>query len=132
MAKRAGWMFGADRGLSKIWIFLIVLVLAAGVFLLGKFGPIYTEKWDFQDFMESMMKNLYSTGVDGMYEGLDRYVEENKLPLHPDEDCNFNGDIGSPGTLVCKYDVKIQLPGYLYIYHVRAEAKVKKIPSVAN
>ncbi|HUT51806.1 MAG TPA: hypothetical protein VM658_00300 [bacterium] len=129
MVKKAAFVFRGDRGMSTIWIVMIVAVLAVGIFIAAKFGPIHMAKWDLEDYMEQSMRGLYSTGEDGMYEGLNLYVKRNNLPLSPDENCILEGEIGQPGRLTCSYDYKIVLPGYTYIYHVVAEARVGKIPT---
>lgn len=122
----------SERGLSGFWVVMIILVLGSGIFVLAKFGPIYMEKWDLEDFMEERMKSIYSIGVDGVFEDMDKYARENNIPLHPDDDCNLEGDIGEPGYMECNYDVKINFPGYVYVYHVKAVKRIMKIPSVAQ
>ena len=122
------FLYKGERGLSGFWIIMIILVLGCGIFIASKFGPIYMAKWDLEDFMEDRMKNIYSIGIDGVYDDLTVYAEDNNLPFHPDQDCVLTGEIGQAGDLVCKYDVKIQVPGYTYIYHVIATKHVGKIP----
>ena len=124
--KRPG--FRASQGISGIWIILIIAVLAGGIFILSKFGPIYSRKWELEDYMEQRMLQFYSLGVDGIYEQLDKFITENQMPIQAYEDCTVEGEQGEPGIIVCNYKEKITFPFYVYIYPVRAEYKLTKIP----
>jgi hypothetical protein len=82
--------------------------------------------------MEENMKRLYSLGEEGIFELLDRYAADNGLPVRPDEDCVFEGELAQTGTMVCNYQVTVKFPKYDHVMQVRAYKYISRIPVTSH
>ena len=125
--------YKGSYGKGGKWV-LAILAVAVGVtiYVLFQIGPVYQEKWRFEDYMEENMRRLRALGEDGIFELLDNYAVDNKIPVRPDEDCVFEGDLGHPGTMECNYEVTVKFPKYDHVMHVRAYKYVPRIPSTSH
>lgn len=123
---------GGSRGGAKIFIVLLIAILGSGIYAASKFGPVYMDKWDLEDYMEGQIRRLYSLGEDGIFEQVDNFVVEHNIPVRPYEDCEFEGELGEPGYMECNYMVTIYFPKYVHQMPVRAYKRVPKIPWTSN
>ena len=123
-------MRSSSPGVNKVVIIVLVVIVAGGVFVLSKFGPVYNDKWGLEDFMEHTIGRLRSLGEEGIMQDIDKYCKGQNIPIDPYHQCKFKGDFGKPGTITCKYKVEIMFPGMKepYVHHMTAKGHRTKIP----
>jgi hypothetical protein len=122
-------------GLSKIAIVIIVAALAVGIFVLSKFGPIYNEKWSFEDKLEETLGRLAQLEEEGLREDIQAYCDNHGMTyVDAWENCTVYGTPGKPGRIVCNYNREIRFPLVKnpYIYPVSAVGKRTTIPMGSN
>ena len=121
-----------SRGDAKIWIILIVLIVFGGVYASTKFGPVYSNKWEMEDYMEGQIRRMAILSEEELFDIIDQYAQKNQIPISVFEDCKYSGEPGEEGIMTCEYDEKINFPRYVYVYHVRVVARVPRIPRTAQ
>jgi hypothetical protein len=126
-------MIKGQKGDAKIWIVLIVIIVAISLYLVIKLKPVYSAKWDFEKYVEEQIRRLYVLGEDGIFELADEYAQEHNMPVRPYEDCTLSVEFAQEGRMVCNYKEEIHFPGnYTYVMPIRAEAFVPRVPTTSN
>lgn len=118
-------------GGTKIWVTLIIAVLAVAILVGAKVGPVLGAKYDLEDYLKAEMNRIPIHGEEVVFEEINEYVTRKKIPIKTWEDCRFESeeDCGAPAVLYCKYRVKLNFyDAYTWNMPVHAEHKSSKLP----
>jgi hypothetical protein len=128
-ARRSG-----SRGVSKFTLVVIALVVGGGIFMLSKFGPVYQQKWRFEDRMREDLGRMAALHNEGILGELAHYAEEKGIPIEPAKQCMIVGEEGKPGSITCNYEVLMDFPLMKEPYKLKLQAFGKRshIPLTSN
>jgi len=120
-----------NRGQSKFWVIVAVLIVGGLVYGVVLFGPIYQHKWKFDKEMEDTLRIEYARqGEDKVIEDLIRKAQAIGLPHLTEE--NFNCaecEAEKMSTFTCDYKERIEFPGgNFYDMPIHIEIRIKIPP----
>lgn len=105
-----------ERGDSKIPLILMILFLAAVIFVLVKVIPPRVNAYEFKDFMESYSRNeSWTRTEDQIKKDLLEKAKFLELPIRP-EDIKIEKP-GATITMHVKFDMPVDLKVYQLVLH---------------
>jgi hypothetical protein len=109
-------MSRTERGDSKIPLILMILFLAAAIFVLVKIVPVRINAYEFKDFIETYSRTeSWTRSEEQMKKDLVEKAKFLELPVKP-EDIK----IDKPGSVIhirVKFDVPVDLKVRTYVLH---------------
>jgi len=128
------FMKKASPGGAKIWVTIIVLVLGLSIYAAAKIGPVYSAKWEFEDYLKVELRRLAVTDKEEMFGLIQTWADQNGVPVEVWEDCHLHGKPGGPGEVYCDYVVDLHFfqDRYIYPLMIHAEYSTNLIPTSAN
>ena len=109
-------MSHAERGDSKIPLIIMILLLAAVIFVLIKVVPARVNAYEFKDFMDTYARNeCWQRNEDQIRKDLLVKAASLELPLKS-ENIGVNRR-GSSITLTAKFDVPVDLKVRTWVLH---------------
>jgi hypothetical protein len=109
-------MSHGERGDSKIPLILMILVLAAIVFVLVKVVPARVNAYEFKDFMDSYARNdSWQRDEEGNKKDLLEKADSLGLPIKPD-----NVTVERRGARIklrAVFDVPVDLKVHTWVFH---------------
>ena len=128
-ARRTG-----SRGVSKYTLAVIALLIAGGIYYLSRFGPVYEDKWRFEDRMIEDLGRMATLHEEGIIVELAHYAEKNNIPCEPAKQCQISGEEGKKGFIKCDYTVLMVFPLLKepYKFQIHILAKRSYIPLTSN
>ena len=119
-----------NRGEGKYYVIIAILFVAALVYGVVLFGPVYQHKWKFHQDMEETVRMFDKIGEEEMYAFLIRKAKALGLPPLTEENFYWEGgEVGQPALLQCEYYETINFPGgKTYKMRILVEEKIDKLP----
>ena len=120
-----------NRGEGKFYVIIAFLMLAALIYGVVLFGPVFQRKWKFGNDMEETLRIGFAR------EGPDKVIADSihkakALGLPPLTEENFTCDdceVGQMSNFTCDYTEKIEFPGdKVYVMPMHTEVKIKIPP----
>ncbi len=121
-------------GDATIWVILVVVIVAGGIYMTMKLAPVYSAKWEFEDRMRTEMLRLSVIDREEMYSNLQNWADRHKVPVNMWKDCTFYGEVGQEAEMVCKYtyDLHLFANRYTYVMNIKAEKLVPEVPYTSH